>query len=48
MAFLLEKRSKPYFVYGNASIAEEKVVIAQKRPRRSHLRWVAGRRGVLL
>jgi hypothetical protein len=45
LAFLFEKHSKAYTSYDDASIAEEKVNIAQKVLQRVQLCWTAGRAG---
>jgi hypothetical protein len=45
MIFFFEKRKKPYIMYGDMSIAEEKIIIAQKVLQRRQLCWMAGRIG---
>lgn len=46
VAFLHEKLEQAVSTYGEVSIAEKKVTIAQEALQRSQLCWVAGRAGV--
>ena len=46
LAFLFEKRSKPYINYGVVSVTEEKADVAQEILVRKQLYCVAGRIGL--